>query len=83
MGMRRIAIIALGTLLVWAPSLASACSVCFTGKTDETRQAFIGTTVFMTFLPLLLVGCVVWWLRRRAIAIREAHEARLLGVQPD
>jgi hypothetical protein len=28
--------------------------------------AFIATTAFMTFLPLLLIGGVVWWLCRRA-----------------
>ena len=53
------------SLVLLAPKLAAACAVCSTGRTDETRQAFIGTTVLLTFLPLLMIGGVVWWVRRR------------------
>ncbi|HXV36771.1 MAG TPA: hypothetical protein VEC18_06470 [Myxococcota bacterium] len=54
----------LAALLV--PSLAAACAVCFTGRTDETRVAFLATTVLLTALPLAMIGSLVWWLRRRA-----------------
>ena len=57
--------------IVLSPQLASACSVCMTGKDDETRLAFIVATAFMTFLPLALIGGFVWWLRRRALAMQQ------------
>jgi MYXO-CTERM domain-containing protein len=54
---------ALGMLA--APRIVHACSVCSAGTDDESRTAFILTTAFLTFLPLILVGGLVWWLRRR------------------
>ncbi len=58
-------------LALWAPRVAHACSVCGAGRDDETRAAFLITTGFLTVLPLLLVGGVVWWLRRRARELEE------------
>lgn len=54
-----------------SPRLAQACAVCFSAS-DETRDAFLGTTVFMTVLPLLMVGGVVVWMWRRALRIERA-----------
>ena len=72
--------------IVFAPEVASACSVCFSGRSDETRIAFIATTAFLTALPLLLIGGLVWWLRRRALQIqqgeRAAHLDRPAEAQP-
>ena len=61
--------------VLFAPQLATACSVCFTGRADETRVAFLVTTGFLTVLPILLVGGLVWWLSRRARQVREQHES--------
>ena len=58
-------------LALWAPRVAHACSVCGAGRDDETRTAFLITTGFLTVLPLLLVGGVAWWLRRRARELEE------------
>ena len=66
--------------IVLSPQLANACSVCMTGKDDETRAAFIAMTAFMTFLPIGLIGGLVWWLRRRALARQSIESPRL--VQP-
>ncbi len=55
------------------PQFAAACAVCFTGRADETRIAFIATTGLLTALPMLLVGSLIWWLRRRAQQIRDEH----------
>lgn len=63
------------TAVLFAPQLATACAVCFTGRTDETRVAFLATTGFLTALPILLVGTLVWWLCRRARQIRDEHES--------
>ncbi len=52
-------------IAVWlAPQLSDACAVCFSAR-DENRQAFTITTAFLTGLPLLMVGSLVFWLRRR------------------
>ena len=59
-------------LALWlaAPATSHACAVCFSGS-DESRLAFILTTVFLTFLPLAMIGGVVTWLalrvRRQAV----------------
>ncbi len=60
-----LAVLALGIAL---PGIAEACAVCFQAKTDASRIAFIATTAFMTALPLVLFGSVVYWLRRRFAA---------------
>lgn len=62
-------------VVLFAPQLAAACSVCFTGRADETRVAFLVTTGFLTALPILLIGGLVWWLSRRARQIREQDES--------
>ena len=80
MANRLAAVIVIVLAILLAPQLASACSVCMTGKTDEIRVAFIVTTAFLTFLPLGLIGGLVWWLRRRALAmqaIEAPHRVRL------
>jgi hypothetical protein len=41
-----------------------ACPVCFQSGGEE-RWAFYITTAFLTFLPLSMVGGVVYWLRKR------------------
>ncbi len=61
--------------IVFAPEIAAACSVCFSGRSDETRVAFIATTALLTALPLLLIGVLVWWLRRRAMQIQQSERA--------
>jgi hypothetical protein len=60
--------------LLLAPQVAAACAVCFTGRADETRVAFLVTTGFLTALPILLVGALVWWLCRRARQIRDEQQ---------
>ena len=51
---------------VLAPQISAACAVCFSSG-DENRLAFTVTTVFMTALPLSMIGGGVLWLRRRAL----------------
>ncbi len=64
----------ISTAVLLVPRLAAACAVCFTGRADETRIAFVATTGLLTALPILLIGSLVWWLRRRAHQIRDEHE---------
>ncbi len=70
---------ALVALLVLAPRIAPACSVCMAGRDDETRTAFLLTTLFLTVLPLALIGGLVWWLTRRA---RTLEQQRSAGASP-
>lgn len=67
----RFALAVLGALIVAAlPDVALACPGCIAG-TEENRVAFLVTTGLLTFLPLLMIGGVVYWLRKRA---RQAEE---------
>lgn len=44
------------------PSLGYACPVCFDAN-EANRVAFIVTTVFLSTLPLAMVGGFVLWFR--------------------
>lgn len=65
--------LALGALL--APGVGEACSKCLAASSEETKLAYVLTTVFMSVLPLAGIGGLVWWLVRRA----RAAEALLRG----
>ena len=56
-------------LFLVAPDVAHACPVCFDAR-DRNRAAFFATTVFMSLLPLGLVGLLAAWLRRRSRVLR-------------
>ncbi len=62
---------ALGVVLL--PAAAQACPVCFSGNGEENRAAFLITTAFLTALPLVMIGGVVWWFRRRFVQIERAR----------
>lgn len=59
-----LALLGLALVVLLAPE-ALACSVCFDAN-EERRSAFLGTTLFLTLMPLSLVLGCVWWLSRRA-----------------
>jgi hypothetical protein len=65
--------------LTGLPRVSEACSVCMGGREDENRLAFILTTAFLTFLPLLMIGTLVWLFARRALA-REQQDAEDLAA---
>jgi hypothetical protein len=56
-------------LLLALPEVASACPVCFDPR-EENRIAFLATTVFMSLVPLGMVGGMGLWLRKRARDLR-------------
>lgn len=57
------------TLVAWlvtlSPSVALACSVCTAGRDEENAAAFLLTTIFMSILPLLALGTLLYVLWRR------------------
>ena len=77
----------LTTLLSFVPPQVWACSLCLS-ENEESRIAFIGTTILLTLLPLAIFGGTVRWIVRRAEANRAAEEAEFLrpmdpsGSQP-
>lgn len=58
------------------PSLADACAVCGAAQDEATRKAFVGTTAFMTFLPLGMLFLVIGWYIRRTLRREEEETAR-------
>jgi hypothetical protein len=55
---------------VWGlPASAWACPVCFAAKDEANRVAFVASTVFLTALPLILMGAFIAWAARRAKAL--------------
>ncbi len=57
---------ALALWLLAAPRLAAACAVCTAGREDENQAAFLWTTLFLSVLPLGMLGAGIWLLVRRA-----------------
>lgn len=58
-------LLAAAALLVVLPETVAACPVCFSA-TEENRLAFLGTTVFLSLLPLGMVAGAGLWIRRRS-----------------
>jgi hypothetical protein len=72
--MSRIALLcALALCACLLPDSAAACSVCYAGA-EESRKAFLLTTVLLSVLPLAMFGSLFWWFRRR---FREADQTRV------
>ena len=65
--------------VVWSPRIGWACSVCTAGRDEANRVAFIATTAFLTILPLLMIGGVVWWLSKR---VRRHGDSADSAVRP-
>jgi len=68
-------------LVLLSPDAAHACSVCFS-TTEENRWAFIGTTVFMSVLPLGLLLGIGAWLRRKVLEMEHEHETARRPLSP-
>jgi cbb3-type cytochrome oxidase subunit 3 len=65
-----------------SPAAAAACSVCMSGRDDDVQAAFAIASAFLTLVPLLMVGGVVFWLRRRARRIAAEEAAGVIRL-PD
>lgn len=77
----RVAAPVLAALLLLAPRIAEACSQCLSGRSEETKLAYILTTVFLSVLPLVAIGGLVWWLVRRVRALEREHPPAPVAVE--
>ena len=59
--------------LAWVSDLAYACPSC-ASPLEENRQAFVDTTIFLTVVPLAMIGGLIWWISRRARQMDETPE---------
>lgn len=66
MRLRLVSLVVLSLLAL--PRVALACPSCFSGITNN-REAFFDTFLFLTTVPLVSAGLLVWWLVRRARAL--------------
>lgn len=57
---RRLAALLGAALVLLAPALAFACPVCGVGS-EANRRAFVGSTIFLSLLPLTLIGGLIGW----------------------
>ena len=76
MRLARVTVALAAVALAWAADLAHACPSC-ASPLEENRQAFVDTTIFLTVVPLLMMGGFVWWLRRK---VRERDDAPEIAV---
>lgn len=82
--LRGLCALALAALAVAAPEIAAACSVCGAGRDDKSQFAFLIGSIFLSVLPLALIGTAVYVLVRRArrIAAEEAAGIHRLPERP-
>jgi len=65
--MSRFALLFALALFAVLPDAASACSVCYGGD-EESRKAFLFTTVLLSLLPIGMIGALAWIVWRSAKA---------------
>ncbi len=54
-----------GVLVALLPRLAHACPACFAASNERVLPSYYLTGVFMTLVPLVIVGLFARWLRQR------------------
>jgi hypothetical protein len=59
--------------VAWLADSAAACPSC-ASPLEENRQAFVDTTIFLTVVPLMMIGGLIWWIRRKARELDRAAE---------
>ena len=78
---RTLALLA-GTIAVATPRLATACAVCLGGTGGGTQRAFAIGSLFLSVLPLAVIGGAILYLRHRAKTIEREANARRLAATP-
>ncbi|MCZ2356595.1 MAG: hypothetical protein LC115_07905 [Bacteroidia bacterium] len=52
-------------LISAVPAMVLACPMCQSGYSPKSIFAYKIVTVFLTALPLVMGGSLVWWVRKR------------------
>ena len=68
----------LAWVVVQSPRVAEACAVCTAGRDEENQAAFLWSTLFMSLLPLIAIGTLVFVIRRRYLKLEAETAARAL-----
>jgi hypothetical protein len=71
---------ALLALVLALPFDAGACPLCIAAQDKSVQIAYIAASAFMTFLPLGLVGGLIYWLRRRARQLAVEEQAGVIRL---
>lgn len=71
MSMQRIAAAAAFALATLPAQQAAACAVCFSGR-DESRVMYLLTAIFMTLIPIAVLGAGIYWVVKKATATDSA-----------
>jgi hypothetical protein len=79
---RRMLVPLILTTAVATPRLAAACAVCLGGTGGGTQRAFAIGTIFLSVLPLAVIGGAILYLRHRAKAIEREANARRVAPPP-
>ncbi len=66
-------------VIVQSPRVAEACAVCTAGRDEENQAAFLWSTLFMSLLPLISIGTLVFVIRRRYQKLEAETAARELA----
>lgn len=75
---RKLEVLALaGAFALVKPLEAAACPLCIAAQDESVQVAYALASAFMTFLPLGLIGGLVFWLRRR---VRQLDAENAAGV---
>jgi hypothetical protein len=69
--------------VVGANGVALACPVCFSAKDEAQRQAFFDTTIFLTLLPLALIGGIAYWIFKRSVSLAAEEAAETSAAAAD
>jgi hypothetical protein len=76
----------IGMMIAWAivqsPRVATACAVCTAGRDEENQAAFLWSTLFMSLLPLMAIGTLVFVIRRRYKKLEAETAVRELAAMP-
>ena len=67
-------------LLLLAPLETSACPLCIAAQDKNVQIAYMIASAFMTFLPLGLIGGLIYALRRRARLLELEREAGVVRL---
>jgi len=61
------------------PKIALACAVCF-DPNEASNDAFMWSTIFLSLLPLAVIGTVVWWVFRQFRTEKASEPENLTGT---